>query len=200
MRTDFYFDEEDAYCLGNDGVLRTGGWFWYVNRWYCADSSGKVRKGWFKDSGKWYYLYPHTQSEPSEVRGHMLGQMWIGWRNTDDKWYYLDNDGAMVSGDYTIDGKTRHFADSGELIGDPGFKKVHVIYKNKEDGTVVKESDANVVDGYIQVENPIVVDGEELFLSPDEDSDFTLEGSDWIDGKTQRIKYLGTDELIAPVS
>ena len=48
--------------------------------------------GWFKDGVDWYYC--------------SNGIAVTGWQLVNGTWYYLDESGAMVTGERTIDGKT----------------------------------------------------------------------------------------------
>ena len=42
--------------------------------------------------------------------------MTTGWQKVKGKWYYLQDNGAMVTGNHTIDGVEYRFSSSGALL------------------------------------------------------------------------------------
>jgi GH25 family lysozyme M1 (1,4-beta-N-acetylmuramidase) len=96
------------------------------------DSSGRMKTGWVKSGGKWYYM----NSE---------GKMRTGWVKSGGKWYYMDSSGAMVTGYRTIKDVTYLFTSSGALK--TGWVEVDgTMYYFDEDGTLLKGEQE--IDGY----------------------------------------------------
>jgi hypothetical protein len=61
------------------------GWYNDTGKWFFLDKqTGVKRTGWVSDGGKWYYLNPY-------------GVMQTGWIY-DKSWYYLNSDGSMKTG------------------------------------------------------------------------------------------------------
>ncbi|MBN1065743.1 lysozyme [Clostridium botulinum] len=55
-------------------------------KWCVEGQDGKVIKGWYEESGNWYYLNDE-------------GVMQTGWVKDKDKlWYYMDSNGVMQTG------------------------------------------------------------------------------------------------------
>ncbi|MBY6915436.1 lysozyme [Clostridium botulinum] len=55
-------------------------------KWCVENENGNITKGWYEDSGTWYYLKDN-------------GTMATGWvKDKDGRWYYLDSNGAMQTG------------------------------------------------------------------------------------------------------
>ncbi len=81
-----------------------GGW-----RFYLGDTGEPVKNDWYqdKDSGKWYWF---------DGAGMMVSNVWYQYKN---RWYYLGADGAMVTGQQTIDSKWYVMDDEGHLVMDP---------------------------------------------------------------------------------
>ena len=104
------------YYLGNDGKMRTG-WQKIDGYWYYFNlgDSGKMLTGWQKISSVWYYLGTD-------------GKMCTGWKQVSGKWYYLGADGKMRTGWQTIDEEKYYFnlGDSGSMV--VGWKKIDGYY------------------------------------------------------------------------
>ena len=70
----------------------------------AAASSPQEKPGWYQVDGKWRYLDESLEPQKS------------CWLQEGEQWYYLDQDGFMVTGEQTIDGKEYQFLDSGVWI------------------------------------------------------------------------------------
>ena len=83
-------------------------------RTYYKTSDGKVKTGWIKDAGKWYYF--------DRGDGHML----TGWVQDDGKWYYLDKkDGHMLTGWLVFkNGRKFYLRRDGSMIQGPCWATV----------------------------------------------------------------------------
>jgi glucan-binding YG repeat protein len=97
-------DEKNASIVGNSEWKQDdkGWWYRYANGSYPSN-------GWFQDpaGGNWYYM---------DQEGYMV----TGWIENNGQRYYLAAEGtpagAMVTGDYTIDGILYHFDANGALM------------------------------------------------------------------------------------
>lgn len=115
----------------SDGSNPKDGWKQIDGKWYYFDSAGylltnqyiKSAKGdvfyWVGDDGAWNNKsYKWMQNS----KGWWLQQVDGDWYPTnewcliDNKWYYFDGNGYMVTGNYTINGKTYSFRDDGSLV------------------------------------------------------------------------------------
>ena len=78
-------------------------------RFYLGDTGEPVKNDWYqdKDSGKWYWF---------DGAGMMVHDTWYKYK---EHWYYLGADGAMVTGQQTIDGKWYVMDDEGRLVMEP---------------------------------------------------------------------------------
>ena len=90
---------------------KKSGWQQEGNSWrfYLGDTGEPVKNDWYqdKDSGKWYWF---------DGAGMMVSNVWYQYK---DHWYYLGADGAMVTGQQTIDGKWYVMDDQGRMIVEP---------------------------------------------------------------------------------
>lgn len=121
-----FINYNDWYQNGKDSTWFYGcsaGWLFshQYNGWFRLGDGGRMMTGWFYDDyyKGWFYLNPKNNGK------FYTGQMVTGWLWDDyyNAWYYLcpKNDGKfytgqMVTGDYVINGKKYHFADSGKLV------------------------------------------------------------------------------------
>ena len=134
-----YFTVGNAkYIANGSGALYTNRWVHYkgnvmgttMDQWFYATKSGALKTGWFKSSGKWYYLEPKyglmatDQWTDDGYRLTVSGEMatgWVkelddwylfnsagkkttGWQKRGGKWYYLDpaKNGAMKTGNFRV--------------------------------------------------------------------------------------------------
>ncbi len=81
-----------------------GGW-----RYYLGDIGKPVSNDWYQDgdAGKWYWF---------DGAGMMVSNVWYKYK---DHWYYLGSDGAMVTGQQTIDGKWYIIDEQGRMVTEP---------------------------------------------------------------------------------
>lgn len=118
------------YYFGSDGVLSTqkniekDGWFQVEGKWYYARNKELVTNEFLKSGNHTYYLgydgVMYTDREfwimnqetwqytvyRVDAQGHLV----IGWYKDGTDWRYYGEDGAMVNGLATIDGKTYYFS------------------------------------------------------------------------------------------
>ena len=135
--TNYMFDN-NGHLLTNSGWQQAGstwyyysgnglykGWLYWGKNWYfLSTDTGAMVTGWLNDGGKWYYLYGSGAMATGWVKigndwfyFNASGAMVTGWLKDGAYWYYLrPEDGAMVTGTYTIDGVTYGFAASGVWI------------------------------------------------------------------------------------
>ena len=143
-----YFATKDGakYIADGSGALYTNRWVHYkgdalgstLDDWFYATSSGALKTGWFKSSGKWYYLEPKYGLMATDVpvgdyqltaSGEMAtgwlkrfdnwylynsaGKKTTGWQKRGGKWYYLnpDKDGALKTGMFSV-GTAYYITDS----------------------------------------------------------------------------------------
>jgi glucan-binding YG repeat protein len=99
-------DEPTTYVVGKNEWKQDS----KNGRWYYLRSDGSnPKKEWLQDPDDqhWYYMGED-------------GYMTTGWLEIDGHKYYLAAEGtpsgAMVTGDYTIDGITYHFDENGALV------------------------------------------------------------------------------------
>ena len=77
-------------------------------RFYYNDGSGiYVRDDWYCDNGTWYWF---------DGAGHMVTDTWYRYK---DHWYYLGEEGAMRTGQVTVDGKWYCIDSAGRMITEP---------------------------------------------------------------------------------
>lgn len=102
--------EEDGDGQEQDPIKKSG-WQKEDGRWrfYLGNTGEPVKNDWYqdKDSGKWYWF---------DGAGYMVHDTWYQYK---DHWYYLGSDGAMVTGQQTIDGKWYILDSQGRLVMDP---------------------------------------------------------------------------------
>ena len=67
-----------------------------------------IRRGWIKESGKWYFYKDDTAQ--------------TGWQKIDGKWYYFDADGVMQKGWQKIGGKWYYLNPGGDMV--TGWQKI----------------------------------------------------------------------------
>lgn len=79
-----------------------GGW-----RYYLGDTGEPVRNAWYKDGQDWYWF---------DGTGMMVRNTWYRYK---DAWYYLGADGAMCTGQVTVDGKWYIMDNAGRMIVEP---------------------------------------------------------------------------------
>lgn len=143
------------YCFDSLGRMRRG---WYTpagttNTYYLRPSDGAMIVGWFQVAGAntpWYYFNED-------------GILQRGWIKIDGQWYYTDPDTAqMVTGTRVINGVTYFFNDSGVLMDD-GWKKIgdkwfyvtnSVLYRGwlKDSGSwyFMSRDDGHMVTGWLK--------------------------------------------------
>ncbi|WP_317845671.1 C40 family peptidase [Bacillus sp. S3] len=106
-------------------------WNYSGGKWYYYENN-KMKTGWIKDNGTWYFLEQN-------------GQMKTGWINNGGHWYYLASSGAMVTGWIYPDGNWYYLKASGEMA--TGW-----VYSNGKwyfltsNGSMAKNT---VIDGYV---------------------------------------------------
>lgn len=83
-------------------VQEDGGW-----KYYLGDTGKAVTNDWLKDSQDWYWF---------DGAGMMVRNTWYRY---EDAWYYLGNDGAMCTGQVTVDGKWYIMDNAGRMIVEP---------------------------------------------------------------------------------
>lgn len=121
MYTGWLTEDGAWYYYGGNGAvkgwLRVGGAWYYFNeecrmltglqtiggQKYYFDSSGSMKTGWIMTDGNWYYFMSS-------------GAAAKGWLQQGSVWYYLDDEGRMLTGEQTINGKTYVFNNSGVWI------------------------------------------------------------------------------------
>ncbi len=70
----------------------------------CYKENGKVKTGWIKSRGKWYFA-------------DSKGEIQTGVIKIDGKTYYFNRSGVMQTGRVRINGKTYRFAKNGQAVG-----------------------------------------------------------------------------------
>jgi len=94
------------YYFGSSGEMTTG-WKQISGKWYIFNAGGEMATGWKSSGGKWYYM-------------SSSGAMQEGWVKTGGSVYYLvPGAGYMATGEMTIDGTVRNFADGGACTNPP---------------------------------------------------------------------------------
>ena len=77
-------------------------------RFYLGNTGEPVRNSWYQDAdGRWYWF---------DGAGIMAHDTWYQYNGS---WYYLGPDGAMLTGQQTIDGKWYVLDSSGRMIIEP---------------------------------------------------------------------------------
>lgn len=98
--TKTWVQRSNGYWIWSDGSGKlTNGWATINGNEYHFDSNGCMDTGWYQDGDAWYFL-------------NDSGEKYYGWVKLGDDWYYLDseNEGKMVTGEKTIDGKKYLFS------------------------------------------------------------------------------------------
>ena len=88
------------------------GWVYDGKDWYYHRASGAMEIGWFKYTGKWFFLDHETGKMVTgihEVSGenyyfNKAGEMKTGWIREKGEWYYFKASGAMLRNGTTPDG------------------------------------------------------------------------------------------------
>lgn len=76
--------------------------------YYLGNTGEPVRNSWYLDSnGRWYWF---------DGAGHMVSSTWYQYKGS---WYYLGADGAMATGQATVDGKWYILGPDGKMVTDP---------------------------------------------------------------------------------
>lgn len=94
--------EEPTVEVKSGWIPEDGGW-----RFYNGDTGEPVRNAWYKDGQDWYWF---------DGAGMMVRNTWYRYK---DAWYYLGDDGAMCTGQVTVDGKWYIMDNAGRMIVDP---------------------------------------------------------------------------------
>lgn len=75
---------------------------------FLGNSGEPVRNSWYLDEdSRWYWF---------DGAGTMVSDVWYYYKN---QWYYLGSDGAMVTGQQTIDGKWYIMDQNGQMVKEP---------------------------------------------------------------------------------
>ena len=72
-----------------------------------GDTCQYVRNDWVQDGQDWYWF---------DGAGMMVRNTWYRYK---DAWYYLGDDGAMCTGQVTVDGKWYIMDNAGRMIVEP---------------------------------------------------------------------------------
>ena len=97
-----------AIVAGPEPVIKSGwtsedgGW-----RYYLGDTGLCVRNNWYNDGRDWYWF---------DGAGMMVRNTWYKYK---EAWYYLGDDGAMCTGQVTVDGKWYIMDNAGRMIVEP---------------------------------------------------------------------------------
>ncbi len=94
--------------------------------WYYAGKDGALKKGWFQDKGKWYYLDAKwawmysdgmwTMSDGKTYGFKKNGEMVTGWYQFNDVWYYFKDSGKMAEKEWVKSGNSWYYLkDSGQM-------------------------------------------------------------------------------------
>lgn len=127
------------YLLKSSGAMAENAWIKLEDKWYYATASGKIiRDKWEKISGSWYYFNKDGAMLSSQWKekyylkdsGAMAKSEWIFDKDY-NAWFYLKEDGAYVTGHFTINGKDYTFQSNGKWISDTAaYYKVKPITAN----------------------------------------------------------------------
>lgn len=135
VATGVFSTGSNSYVADSDGkIVTTVGWYKYerltswsytttTEEWvYVADNTGKLKTGWHKQNGVYYYLDPVMQKGVFEDNsklyvadqyGHVVTAK--GWKKVqtsseDSKWFYFNDDKwSLVQGWKKINGKWYYF-------------------------------------------------------------------------------------------
>ena len=94
--------EEPTVEVKSGWSQENGGW-----RYYLGDTGQPVRNAWYKDGQDWYWF---------DGAGMMVRNTWYQYK---EAWYYLGDDGAMCTGQVTVDGKWYIMDNAGRMIVEP---------------------------------------------------------------------------------
>lgn len=113
---------------------------------YYKKDHTKMKTGWVKDNGYWYYLQDYAA-----VTGHRYnldgkdyffgedGKMKTGWIKDGGIWYYSDASGALITGKFTtINGKKYAFSNSGYWANDGIYDIDNKYYGFDKKGNTLK--------------------------------------------------------------
>ena len=124
----FTTENGKTYYKTSDGKVKTG-WIRDAGKWYYFDrGDGHMLTGWVLDEGKWYYL--------DKKDGHMLTG-WLVFKN--GRKFYLRKDGSMIQGPCwaSVGSKKYRFTGNGHVISAWEMVDGKWYYRNT-DGNVVK--------------------------------------------------------------
>lgn len=141
----YYFDSSGVmvtnqwvgnYYLLENGVMATNQWIgnYYVGSDGLWNPNTPVYK-WIKYEDKWKYLNTKTNI-------YSIGK----WEKINNIWYYFDNEGFMVTGFQSIDGKLYYFESSGAMK--TGWKKIDGYWYYFSSGGNAAVSGWKKIDGY----------------------------------------------------
>lgn len=94
-----HYDAKRKYCPRK--MMDTPG-AWEAFKKAITAQEVPQKNGWAQESGRWYYYQENKRLS--------------GWLKDKDKWYYLNPGGAMVAGDWTLQGGKWYYLDQSGMM------------------------------------------------------------------------------------
>ncbi|MCB6201567.1 L,D-transpeptidase family protein [Extibacter muris] len=128
-----------------DGSLNTG-WLWFGKTRYYCDNTGAIVTGPYGVGGKAYYFNDEGLQRPAPAGWQTIngkkyygmpdGCFCVGWLSFGKTYYYCGSSGAIVSGEYAVDGILYSFDEFGvmQIKGGWGNYNNNVYYINPSTG------------------------------------------------------------------
>ncbi|WP_267202224.1 GH25 family lysozyme [Limosilactobacillus kribbianus] len=114
MKTGWQKINGSWYYFNGGGDAATGWFKSGAGNWYYFDNNGQALTGWRNINNRWYYFDPNNAWA---LRGwQYMDNNWLyfdptnawqykGWTKVGSQWFYFDNNGHMLNGLQTINGK-----------------------------------------------------------------------------------------------
>ena len=122
----YYFNTSNNRLFANGWIKDSTGWMW-------IDSSGKVTKDrWIQSGGEWYYLKSNGYMAANEWALDRTGWMYMNssgkitkdkWIKYNGEWYYLKANGYMAANEWAKDSTNWYYMDKHGCIFKNGWAK-----------------------------------------------------------------------------
>ena len=109
MVTGFKTIDSQLYYFNSSGHMVTGRWFTLNGNRHYADGYGRIKRGWFKLSGRWYYGIPAKRGAVARSLAVINGKRYLlhpstgamtvnGWLQIGKSWYHSNGAGIVQTG------------------------------------------------------------------------------------------------------
>lgn len=130
-----WYQDGDSWYYYENGKLTYGKWVYDKEEWYYIKPDGSMafnefiksseygtnmKLYWVSKDGCWDFKEYRWMSDEKGWWITQIDGLWYPkseWYKIDGKWYYFDEEGYMVTGTKTINGRIYSFNSNGELVG-----------------------------------------------------------------------------------